>query len=261
MNKLKVASWNVNSVRARLEILLNWIKETDPDILLLQELKARNDDFPFHAFENLNYNIKINGQKSYNGVAIPSKFPLSDIENNLPEYNDQQARYIEAWVNLKNTGFRIASIYAPNGNPLHSEKYTYKLDWLDNFYNHAIKLLDNEEKIILAGDYNICPSKTDVANENMILNDAVYQTEVINIYKKICNNGYFDAFRRLYDDIAGFTYWDYGRAYQNNLGIRIDHFLLSSYAMDILEDIHVDENPRKKSKTSDHAPIIASFNI
>ena len=117
MNKLKVASWNVNSVRARLDILLNWIKETDPDILLLQELKARNDDFPFHAFENLNYNIKINGQKSYNGVAILSKFPLSDIENNLPEYNDQQARYIEAWVNLKNTGFRIASIYAPNGNP------------------------------------------------------------------------------------------------------------------------------------------------
>ena len=190
MNKIRVASWNVNSVRARIDLLLNWIKEKNPDIILLQEIKVRQEYFPYNAFDNFNYNIQINGQKSYNGVAILSKFPLSEIEINLPSFEDSQSRYIEAWVNCNDTGFRIASLYAPNGNPISSDKYEYKLKWLNNFYKHAKKLLYNEEKIILAGDYNICPTKDDVANENIILNDAVYQTEAKNLYRKICNNGY-----------------------------------------------------------------------
>tara|TARA_B100000029_G_C17510983_1_gene936251 strand:+ start:209 stop:994 length:786 start_codon:yes stop_codon:yes gene_type:complete len=259
MNNITVASWNVNSVRARIELLLNWIKKNDPDVILLQEIKAREEDFPYNAFDNFNYNIQISGQKSYNGVAILSRFPLSDIAVNLPTFEDPQSRYIEAWVNYRDKGFRVASVYAPNGNPINSDKYEYKLKWLNNFYIHAKNLLDSEEKIILAGDYNICPSKNDVANENMILNDAVYQTEAKSLYRKICNNGYFDGFRELNNNLSGFTYWDYGQSYQNNLGIRIDHFLLSSYALDGLNKIYVDEIPRKEKKTSDHAPIIADF--
>ncbi|MBF96280.1 MAG: Exodeoxyribonuclease III [Alphaproteobacteria bacterium MarineAlpha9_Bin4] len=259
MNNIKVASWNVNSVRARIDLLINWIKENKPDVLLLQELKAREEDFPYDAFDSFNYNIKVNGQKSYNGVAILSKFPCSDIEINLPTFQDTQSRYIEAWIDCQDSGFRVASVYAPNGNPINTDKFNYKLQWLNSFYKHAKNLLENEEKIILAGDYNICPSKKDVANENMILGDAIYQAESKNLYRKICNIGFFDAFRELNDNLNGFTYWDYGQAYQNNLGVRIDHFLLSSYALDTLESTYVDEIPRKQKKTSDHAPIIANF--
>ena len=261
MNKIKVASWNVNSVRARIDLLLNWIKTNNPDILLLQEIKAREEDFPFSAFEHLNYNIKVNGQKSYNGVAIFSKFPLSDVQNNLPTFDDPQARYIEAWVDYKNSGFRVASIYAPNGNPVNSDKFDYKLKWLNRFLKHIIKLEEYEEKVILAGDYNVCPTNNDVANEDMILNDAVYQKESKDLFRTISNVGFFDGFRTLHNNKNGFTYWDYGQAYQNNLGIRIDHFLLSSYALDSLVEIYVDETPRKQKKTSDHAPIIASFSF
>ena len=170
MNKIKVVSWNVNSIRARIELFVNWIKINNPDIILLQEIKAREEDFPFSEFDNLNYNIKVNGQKSYNGVAIFSKFPLSDIQINLPTFDDPQARYIEAWVDYKDTGFRVASVYAPNGNPINSDKFNYKLQWLNNFHKHILKLKEYEESIILGGDYNICPTKDDVANEDMILN-------------------------------------------------------------------------------------------
>ncbi len=259
---IKIASWNVNSVRARSNLLLEWIKEIKPEILLLQEIKAREEDFPYDIFDDHNYNIIINGQKSYNGVAVLSKYPLSDVQTNLPTFmNDDQARYIEAWVNYKNNGFRVASVYAPNGNPINSDKYDYKLKWLNSFCSHSKDLLKSEEKIILAGDYNICPSFQDVANENIILNDAVYQKEPKALFRKVCNYGYFDAFRELNDNLSGFTYWDYGQAYQNNLGIRIDHFLLSSFSLDCLNEVYVDEKPRKKSKTSDHAPIIASFSF
>ena len=258
MNEIKVVSWNVNSVRARIDLILQWIKTNNPDILLLQEIKAREEDFPYTAFENLNYNIKVNGQKSYNGVAIFSKFPLSDIQVNLPTFEDPQARYLEAWVDYKETGFRVASVYAPNGNPVNSDKFNYKLNWLNSFYKHISNLQEYEEKIVLGGDYNICPTKNDVANEDMILNDAVYQEESKNLFRKICNAGFFDAFRSLHSN-NGFTYWDYGHAYQSNLGIRIDHFLLSSYALDSLCDVYVDEIPRKQKKTSDHAPIVANF--
>ena len=259
MNKVKVVSWNVNSIRARIDLLLDWTKKNNPDILLLQEIKAREEDFPFSAFDNLNYNIKINGQKSYNGVAIFSKYPLSDIQINLPTFEDSQARYIEAWVDYKNSGFRVASVYAPNGNPVNSDKFTYKIDWLNNFYKHIKKLQEYEEKIVLGGDYNICATKNDVANENMILNDAIYQKESKTFFRKICNAGFYDGFRCINESASGFTYWDYGKAYQNNLGIRIDHFLLSSYALDSLLDIYVDEKPRKQKKTSDHAPIVSNF--
>ena len=164
-----ISSFNVNSINARINNLVSYLNDHPIDVLLLQEIKSVEENFPYKTFEDLGYNIYANCQKSYNGVAILSKFPLSDIEINLPTFEDNQSRYIEAWVNYNNGGFRVASVYAPNGNPINSDKYDYKLKWLNKFYIHAKKLLDSEEKVILAGDYNICPSKLDVANENMII--------------------------------------------------------------------------------------------
>ena len=190
MTNILIATWNVNSIRARLPIILDWLKEKKPDILLLQELKARDNDIPKEAIEDLNYNIIAKGQKSYNGVAILSKFPVSDVKYELPNFEeDEQARYIEGWINIGNKGIRVASIYAPNGNPIKSNKFDYKIAWLEKFFLHAKCLLKYEEKIILGGDFNICPSSIDAADENLILNDAIYQKEPKNIYRKIINSG------------------------------------------------------------------------
>ena len=262
MTTISVASWNVNSIRARLNLLLEWMKSNKPDIILLQELKAINEAVPKEGLEDLNYNLALKGQKGYNGVAILSKYPISDIQYNLPNFQDDpQSRYIEAWIDIKGKGIRVASIYAPNGNPILSEKYGYKIKWLNAFKEYSKKILKNEEIIILGGDYNICPAKIDVAREELITKDAIYQEEVKNIYKEILNAGYFDAFRSFYEDKIEFTYWDYGQAFSNNLGVRIDHFLLSSLALDKCQSIVIDKNPRSSERPSDHTPIIASFAI
>ena len=216
MTNLLIATWNVNSIRARLPIILAWLKEKNPDILLLQELKARDNDIPKEAIEDLNYNIIAKGQKSYNGVAILSKFPVSDIKYTLPNFEeDEQARYIEGWINIENKGLRVASIYAPNGNPIESDK----------------------------------------------LNDAIYQKEPRNIYRKIINSGYFDCYRSFHESNPGFTYWDYGQAFNNNIGVRIDHFLMSSYAIDICNNVYVDKDPRSLPKPSDHTPLCANIDL
>ena len=262
MTNLLIATWNVNSIRARLPIILAWLKEKNPDILLLQELKARDNDIPKEEIEDLNYNIIAKGQKAYNGVAILSKFPVSDIKYTLPNFKeDEQARYIEGWINIENKGLRVASIYAPNGNPITSDKFTYKTTWLEKFFLHAKSLLEYEEKTILGGDFNICPSSIDAADENLILNDAIYQREPRNIYRKIINSGYFDCYRSFHQSTPGFTYWDYGQAFNNNIGVRIDHFLMSSYAIDTCNDVYVDVSPRSLPKPSDHTTKSANIII
>jgi len=262
MTNLLIATWNVNSIRARLPIILAWLKKKNPDILLLQELKARDNDIPKEEIEDLNYNIIAKGQKSYNGVAILSKFPVSDIKYTLPNFEeDEQARYIEGWVNIENKGLRVASIYAPNGNPIRSDKFTYKTTWLEKFFLHAKSLLEYEEKTILGGDFNICPSSIDAADENLILDDAIYQKEPRNIYRKIINSGYFDCYRSFHQSSPGFTYWDYGQAFNNNIGVRIDHFLMSSYAIDICNNVYVDKDPRSLPKPSDHTPLCANIDL
>ncbi len=260
MKSISIASWNVNSIRARIELLLSWLKETRPDVVLLQELKALEEVVPKEELENLNYNIAINGQKAYNGVAILSKYPLSDIKYNLPNFKDDpQSRYIEAWVDIDGLGFRVSSVYAPNGNPILSEKFEYKIKWLNAFKIYSQELLKNEEIVVLAGDYNVCPSKLDVANESLILTDAIYQKEVRDIFREIINNGYIDAFRSINGEKQEYTYWDYGQAFSNNLGVRIDHFLLSSLAADRCQKVFIDKKPRGKEKPSDHTPIVANF--
>ena len=262
MTKISIASWNVNSIRARLEILLKWINKNNPDILLLQELKANENDIPRTEIEDLNYNFITFGQKAYNGVAILSKYPISDITFNLPNFNeDKQSRYIEAFVNLDNTGIRVASIYAPNGNPIQSEKYTYKIDWLENFHNHAKKLLEYEEYTFLGGDFNICPNNFDAAEDYLLSNDAIFTEDVRKLYKKTINLGYYDAFRSINPNIPGFTYWDYGQSFKNDIGVRIDHFLLSPYALDIVDKVYVDRDPRSWHKPSDHTPLVVEIKI
>ena len=226
MTKVSIATWNVNSIRARLNVLLKWLKKIKPDILLLQELKAQEGDIPRAELEDLNYNFITFGQKAYNGVAILSKYPVSDITYNLPTFNhDKQSRYIEGFINLEKKGIRVASIYAPNGNPINSEKYSYKIEWLKKFHNHAEKLLELEEFTFLGGDFNICPKSLDVADKSLLGNDAIYTTDVKNLYRNIINLGYYDCFRSINPDIPGFTYWDYGQSFKNDIGVRIDHFL------------------------------------
>ena len=262
MTKLSIATWNVNSIRARLNILIKWLKKNNPDILLLQELKAQEDDIPRTELEDLNYNFITFGQKAYNGVAILSKYPISDITYNLPNFNqDKQSRYIEGFVNLDNKGVRIASIYAPNGNPINSEKYNYKIEWLKKFCKHVEKLLEFEEYTFLGGDFNICPRSLDAADENLISNDAIYTMDVKSLYKNIINLGYYDAFRSINPNIPGFTYWDYGRSFKNDIGVRIDHFLLSPYALDKVDKVYVDKEPRAWEKPSDHTPLVLEIDI
>tara|TARA_E500000178_G_scaffold106734_1_gene106464 strand:- start:508 stop:1302 length:795 start_codon:yes stop_codon:yes gene_type:complete len=258
-----VSTWNVNSIRARLPLFKNWLKKKNPDIVLLQETKAREKDFPFKDLEDFNYNIITNGQKSYNGVAIMSKFPISDIKTEFADLGEglPQARYIEGWIDNGEKGIRVASIYAPNGNPINTEKYQYKLNWLSSLAKYLKNLINLEEICLLGGDFNICPSQIDCANENSIKNDAIYQKEVKDIFKEILNYGYFDSFRCLNEFSQGFTYWDYGSAFSNNLGVRIDHFLMSSYALDKCKKVYVDTDPRKETKPSDHAPLTAELTL
>ncbi len=262
MTKISIATWNVNSIRARLQTLLRWLKQNNPDILLLQELKAQEENIPKEEIEDLHYNFITYGQKAYNGVAILSKFPVSDIIFNLPNYNeDIQARYIEAFVNIEDKGIRIASIYAPNGNPINTEKYSYKIKWLEKFYAHAKKLLEYEEYTILGGDFNICPTNLDAANEGLLMHDAIFTKDVKNLYKKIINLGYNDVYRCINPTKPGFTYWDYGQSFKNDIGVRIDHFLMSPYALDAVNKTYVDKEPRSWEKPSDHTPLFVEIKI
>ena len=262
MKEFKIASWNVNSIRARLPIILDWLKKNNFDVVLFQEIKTEEQNFPFQDLESLGYNVILSGQKSYNGVAIISKYIISDVKIKLPtREKDDQARYIEAWINLDDRGIRVASIYAPNGNPIESEKYDYKLSWMKSFYDYARLLSEYEENIILGGDYNICPNLIDVANEEMISKDAVYSQEARKIFKKIKNLNFFDAFRTLNNHDPGFTYWDYGSAFRNDLGVRIDHFLATPQIVDKCNRVWVDKDVRNKPKPSDHAPVCMSIKI
>ena len=258
---MKSATWNVNSIRVRLPHVIDFIKKQSPDVLLLQELKAQDHDIPKSDLEDTGYNVIFKGQKAYNGVAILSKYPVSDIVTSLYEDEDhnEQARYIECWVDSKNSGIRVASIYLPNGNPINTEKFIYKIEWMTKLKQHVEKLLDNEESIILGGDFNVCPEDRDAANPEAMKNDALFQPEVRAKFREIINLGYYDAWRALNPNRTNWSYWDYGRAFEQNKGLRIDHFLLSPFAIDKLESIEIDTYHRSLEKPSDHAPVIINI--
>jgi len=251
-----IATWNVNSVRQRLEHLLSYLKEVEPDVLCLQELKCMDEAFPRIEVESAGYNVAVHGQKTFNGVAILSKRPI-EVRTGLPgDESDVQARYIEATVPDGNSVIRVASIYLPNGNPVATEKYTYKLAWMDRLIAHSRDLMRLEEPLVLAGDYNVIPSPRDCHDPAAWANDALFLPQTREKFRTLLNLGFTDALRAVRDDAGLYTFWDYqAGAWQRNNGIRIDHLLLSPQAADRLKSVEIDKDMRAREKPSDHVPI------
>ncbi|MGJ3261452.1 MAG: exodeoxyribonuclease III [Rhodospirillales bacterium] len=258
-----IATWNVNSIKARLPRVTEWLTEFQPDVALLQELKSMDDTFPRLEIEACGYHVETVGQKTYNGVAVLSKQPIEVRHRSLPgDDKDEQARYLEA----DTCGFRVASIYLPNGNPTRGddgkdhEKFTYKLKWMDRLVRHAGKLLDENIPVVLGGDYNICPTDIDVYDAEAFADDALCRPESRRRFRTILNMGYTEAWRTFNPDLHAYSYWDYQRgAWQKDNGLRIDHLLLSPEAADLLEDTGIDKTPRGKEKASDHTPVWGKF--
>ena len=253
---MKIATWNVNSLRARLPNVIAWLEEAQPDVLCLQEIKTQESGFPQLELQGLGYEAQLVGQKSYNGVAILSRLPMQVTATSLPgDIDDQQARYLEAQVG-GHDGVRVASIYLPNGNPVDTEKYSYKLRWMERLFAHARHLLDGEVPIVLAGDYNIIPTDDDVYEPANWRNDALFRLESRAAYRSILNLGLTDAFRIFHDEAHLYTFWDYqaGR-WQRDQGLRIDHLLLSPQVADRLVACEIDKGPRGEERASDHTPI------
>jgi exodeoxyribonuclease-3 len=257
----KVSSWNVNSVKIRAEAVAGWLKAAQPDVLCLQELKCEEKAFPRALFEDLGYNLAILGQKSYNGVAILSRWPLGDISLGLPTFpEDEQARYVEAVVEMPDSAVRVASIYLPNGNPSDSPKFDYKLRWMGALADHAARLLDYEETLILAGDYNVIPTEADVYDPDAWREDALFRPESRQALRSLHHLGYRDAIRLCSDEPGLYTFWDYqAGCWPKNKGIRIDHLLLSPEAAGRLVSAGIDKAIRGGEKPSDHVPVWATL--
>ena len=241
-----IATWNVNSVRARLPRLLEWLDVFKPDIALLQELKATEENLPRLEIEDRGYNIEMHGQKNFNGVAILSKTPIEDVTRGLPTFTDDtQARYIEGLT----AGIRVASIYLPNGNPAPGEKYEYKLRWMERLYDHMQTRLILDEAIIFGGDYNVVPTDEDVHDAQSWAADALCLPESRNRFRRMLYLGLTDAYRVIHKEPHKYSFWDYQRgAWQKDFGVRIDHLLLSPQAVDRLENADIDRTPRGKER-------------
>ncbi len=252
----KVASWNLNSVRSRLTHVTTWLKAREPDVLLLQELKGT--EFPSGAFESLGYESVAVTQKAYNGVAILSRHPMKTIAKTLVgDDSDSHARFLE----VISKGIRIVNIYLPNGNPVGSDKFAYKLAWMDRLKRQMILWLKDSVPTLVGGDFNVIPEDIDCHKPSSWMHDALFQPEPRSRYRALLELGYTDAFRSLHpNEVGQFTFWDYFRqAFQHNRGIRIDHFLLSPTLADRLEGCEIDKGPRAQEKPSDHTPIIVTL--
>jgi exodeoxyribonuclease-3 len=252
---MRIATWNVNSINARLEGVLDWFREAAPDVACLQELKCVDEKFPTEAFESLGYNVAVHGQKTYNGVALLSKFPMEDVRRGLPgDDSDEQARYIEALIGAPRP-VRVGGLYLPNGNPIGTEKFNYKLAWMARLKAHAQTLLADEEPLVLAGDYNVIPEPTDCYDPAAWAGDALFQPESRAAFRKLSTLGLTDALEAHHPKAGLWTFWDYqAGAWQRDSGFRIDHLMLSPEAADRLRDAGVDKDYRGREKASDHAP-------
>ncbi len=257
LSAMRIATWNVNSVKQRVEPFVRWLKERQPDIVCLQETKCVDDAFPRGPIEDSGYNIAVHGQKTYNGVALISKFPLEEVKSGLPgDRSDDQARFIEAVVSVPNGALRVASIYLPNGNPAPGEKYDYKLTWMERLIAFARERLELEEPLILAGDFNAIPTPADVHDPELWKDDALYLPATRAKFRALIHLGLVDAVRATSDDPGLYTFWDYqAGAFQKNNGIRIDHLLLSPQAADRLTATAIDRPMRGGEKPSDHVPV------
>ncbi|MEE2527130.1 exodeoxyribonuclease III [Hyphobacterium sp. HN65] len=260
---LTIATWNVNSIKARLENVLDWLREASPDIVCLQEIKTVDENFPRLEIEDLGYNVETHGQKSYNGVAILSKFPIEDVVAGLPgDDQDEQARYLEAVISADSGVVRVASIYLPNGNPAPGPKFDYKLAWMKRLNARATELLKYEEVLVLAGDYNVIPGNSDVHDPAAWEGDALTRPESRAAFRELLFQGYSSAFEQCDGRAHQYTFWDYqAGAWQKDHGIRIDHLLCSPQAADKLKSVEIHKKVRGKTKASDHVPVVGTFEI
>lgn len=260
---MRIASFNINGVKARLPALLKWLEEASPDVALLQEIKSVDEGFPREPIEDLGYNVETHGQKGFNGVAILSKRPIEDVSRGLPgDPEDEQARWIEATISGDQRAVRVCGLYLPNGNPVPGPKYDYKLAWMERLQSRAEDLIASEEIALMAGDYNVIPQAEDVHNPDQWTDDALYLPQTRAAWRRLLALGYTEAFRALNTAPLNYTFWDYqAGAWNKNNGIRIDHFLLTPQAADLLQDCQIDKTPRGGEKPSDHTPIWIDLDI
>jgi exodeoxyribonuclease-3 len=260
---MRVATWNVNSVRLRLDNIAAWLAERSPDIVCLQEIKCVNEAFPREAFARLGYNVAVHGQKGFNGVALLSKLPFDEMASGLiGDDSDVQARFLEALVSTKNGVLRVVSLYLPNGNPTGTDKYSYKLKWMERLIAFSLERLKLEEPFLLAGDFNVIPAAADAKNPAAWTGDALYLPETREKFRTLANLGLTDAIRAVSDSEALYTFWDYqAGAWARDNGIRIDHIMLSPQAADRLIDAGIDRHVRGWDKPSDHVPVFVDLDI
>lgn len=257
---LTIASFNVNSLRVRMPHLVAWLKSAAPDVALLQEIKCLDEELPRMEIESLGYQVSAVGQKARHGVALLSRAKHTVERRALPgDDTDDQARYLEAVIHVPaphDRPVRVASIYLPNGNPIETEKFPYKLLWMDRLNRHARDLLAHEEIVVLGGDFNVCPTDEDVFDTVAMADDALCQPETRRRFRELCHLGYVDALRAHYPTGRHYTFWDYqGARWQRDEGLRIDHLMLSPQAADLLDAVGIDREPRKLDRPSDHTPI------
>ena len=253
---MKISSWNVNSVRARIENIKSYLLKYKPDILMMQEIKTEDLNFPYDDFSSMEYESHVFGQKSYNGVAIISKGKLKNIRKDLIKDKLKQSRIISAEMEYKKKKIQLINIYTPNGNPVDTEKYDYKKKWLNDLIKQLKNLSKKNQNIILAGDFNIIPSAEDVYNPKSFEDDALFRLEIRKKLREMINLGFNDVYRYFNETKEGYTFWDYMKgAWQKNNGMRIDHFLVSNSLIDNIKSININKDPRGREKPSDHTPI------
>ena len=251
-----LSSWNVNSVRARIENILIYLKSSKPDTLMMQEIKTEEKNFPFKEFKNAGYNSYVLGQKSYNGVAFLSKKKFENIELNFFNDERKQARTLVGNLKIKAKTIKLINIYVPNGNPIETDKYTYKKNWLNLLIKQLKKTIADYNNIIIGGDFNIIPDQIDVYDYKKYENDALFKLEIRKKFRELINLGFQDIYRYFNKDKQDYTFWDYmAGSWQKNHGMRIDHFLVSNNLLNNIKNINIDKRPRSKLKPSDHTPI------
>ena len=255
---MKIATWNINGVKARIDSLTRWLSETKPDVVCLQEIKTQDEGFPAEAIEALGYNVAVHGQKGFHGVALLSLRPFDEVKRRLPgDDGDEHSRYIEAVISsAAGAVVRVAGIYLPNGNPIGTEKFSYKLAWMERLHSHVAGLLQHEEALVVAGDYNVIATPDDAHDPQAWTADALYQPESRAAFRRLCHLGLTDAIKATHPGAGHYTFWDYqAGAWAKDHGIRIDHLMLSPQATDRLAGAGIDRMTRGWEKPSDHVPV------
>ncbi len=258
---MKISSWNVNSVRARIVNIIDYLKNYSPDILMMQEIKTEKRNFPFTDFKNLGYESYVFGQKSYNGVSFISKIKINEIDTKFINDKNKQSRIIVGSIKSKSKIIKLVNIYVPNGNPIETEKYDYKKYWLNIFIQKIKKTLLGNHNIIIGGDFNIIPEELDVFDHKNYENDALFKLEIRKKFRELINLGFYDIYRHFNKKKQEYTFWDYmAGSWQKNHGMRIDHFLVSQNLLDEIKKVNINIKPRSKIKPSDHTPIELEIN-